>query len=1393
MINVGPQIDTEMVTTRGDMFQVETEDYQASQPSLLEITAHRRDSWKLLNFLKPREGLAWLCFGDFNEILHLHKKQGGAVRPYHQMEEFSRSLIECGLSDMGFEGNKFTWCNNREGPFFTKERLDRALGNLELTLNFSECRIQALAAQSSDHSPLVMHLKQGGRRYISNGNGKERIFRYEASWKMHEDCNTIVTNCWSPQLHQRGLHMWWSQQCLRKCKEGLVKWSNTILIQQRKVIQSKLAQLAILQEDNTGADNSTIRELQRELDKLLEEENVKWKQRAKQAWLKNGDSNSKFFHRCANQRRKTNEINCLVREDGSLSRDLEEISECFGNYYQSLFTLDDPVGIDGCIARLDRKVDRNMNSLLDADFSAGEVKEALFQMNPLRSPGPDGFPAEFYQAHWNIVGDKVTQAVLEVLNSGGDISGINQTFIVLIPKAKGPKTVKDFRPISLCNLLYKVVSKVLSNRLKLILPLIVSQTQSAFVPGRMILDNVIVAFETMHSMSIRGGRQQSHMAINLDMSKAYDRVEWVFLQAVMVKLGFSEKWIRLVMGCVTSVSYSLLLNGSSQGFFKPSRGIRQGDPLSPYLFLLVSEVLSSLLNHAERNRRIHGFPIGRGQININHLLFADDCLLFCRAKAEEWATIKYLLSIYEGASGQKINKDKTSIYFSANTKPEAKDYILGLAGTRATKCYERYLGLPSLVGRSRYKAFKNIIDRVKSKVTNWKTKLLSQAGKEVLLKAVIQALPTYSMGVFKLPKVLLMEINKVMNQFWWGKQDKGNKVHWVSWSQMGKSKESGGMGFRDFECFNTALLAKQAWRIIQFLASLASQVLKAKYFRNSSFLQAKLGARPSLIWRSIYSSRALIEKGSIWRIGNGKETKIWKDKWLPQPSCFMVQGHGLINDEEAMVAELINENTKQWDREKILRLLGPSNAAVIQKIHVSTSGARDRLVWLGTKDGGFTVRSGYHLQKELTTVKVFLWRACLESLPTMSNLFKKKIVSSPLCPVCCNSDETTGHILWNCPSAMDVWSYGPKRIQKSSVRAESFFKIIEELRDLCDIQTLGAFAMTARDIWQRRNKLVFEGSFLHPRLLAQRAAHQLEDFKLAQVVPMPDSCLHTNQASIWSPPPEGTVKVNWDVPVSEARDRVGIGLIARHHRGNVIAVKRVAREGCVAPLLAEAMGGLHVAMFASELNLSSVVLEGDSLQVVQGLSLHRERWDSVGLDTKINGTKSMKYHTEKQCLFKNTDKSQTTLGWKVDEGSGNGRLVPITFSVEACRQVLTEMIIVDEMPFRVGKFRKAFDCLWKEDGGFLGSIRDDNDEGCEEGSPVVGLMATNMKQKFDKYWENMDNQNMLIYVGIIRDPRYKMRYLDFGLRKMNANDPTKTIDLSWRVKNAFIRMYEAYI
>lgn len=180
---------------------------------------------------------------------------------------------------------------------------------------------------------------------------------------------------------------------------------------------------------------------------------------------------------------------------------LNDISETFCLDLKDLFSSSNPENIEDCLTHVDRKVYETMNSMLSKDFTADEVKTTLFQMNPLGSPGPNGFSTVFYQTHWDIVGGDVTRAILEVLNKSCDISSINETFIVLIPKIKKPQIVSKYRTISLCNVIYKVVSKVLANRLKLILPQLISPTQSTFVPERLILDNVIVAFEAMHSMS----------------------------------------------------------------------------------------------------------------------------------------------------------------------------------------------------------------------------------------------------------------------------------------------------------------------------------------------------------------------------------------------------------------------------------------------------------------------------------------------------------------------------------------------------------------------------------------------------------------------------------------------------------------------------------------------------------------------------------------------------------------------------------------------------------------------------------------------------------------------------------------------------------------------------
>ena len=181
----------------------------------------------------------------------------------------------------------------------------------------------------------------------------------------------------------------------------------------------------------------------------------------------------------------------------------------------------------------------------------------------------------------------------------------------------------EFRPISLCNVLYKIVSKVIANRLKPLLNSIISDTQSAFIADRLITDNVLIAFESLHHMKNNCTGKTGFMALKLDMSKAYDRVEWSFLEKVLLKLGFQESWVSLIMECITTVTYSILVNGEPKGLITPSRGLRQGDPLSPYLFLFCAEGLNAIFQKAAVDGEIQGFSICRNGPKLTHLFFAD--------------------------------------------------------------------------------------------------------------------------------------------------------------------------------------------------------------------------------------------------------------------------------------------------------------------------------------------------------------------------------------------------------------------------------------------------------------------------------------------------------------------------------------------------------------------------------------------------------------------------------------------------------------------------------------------------------------------------------------------------------------------------------------------------
>jgi hypothetical protein len=695
------------------------------------------------------------------------------------------------------------------------------------------------------------------------------------------------------------------------------------------------------------------------------------------------------------------------------------------------------------------------------DFTTQEVVEALQDMYPTKAPGLDGMSAIFYRTYWDVVGPEVTHVVLSILHSGYMLRKINYTHIALVPKVKNPEYITDFRPISLCNVIYKIVSKVLANRLKKVLPLVLSESQSALVPGRLITDNVLVAFEVMHSMSLKRRGRIGQMAIKLDMSKAYNRMEWIFVEEIMRKLGFAEKWISLIMMCINSASYSVLINGKQCGYFKASRGIHQGDSLSPYLYLLCAEGLSHLFRKASLAGRLTGVAVSQSGPKITHFFFADDSLLFCQASMANCEAVSSILHQYEMASGQQLNRAKTSIFFTKNTSLEMRHYIQGVFQVPEIKNHETYLGLPSFVGRSKTASFSEVQNRVWRRMHGWKEKFLSMGGREVLIKAVAQAIPSYTMSCFRLPDGLCKELNSMFSNFWWGQHDKKNKAHWISWNKMCKPKTEGGLGFRDLRMFNQALLAKQGWRLLNQPSSLFCRVFKAKYFPRCSFLEARVGYRPSYAWKSIALARSVLQLGMRWHIGDGQQVCINKDPWLPISSPFLSFSAQTVLDKDERVSVLINKNTHTWNVEAVHALFSAWEVAAICSIPLPPRPRADRLFWTETTLGLFTVKSAYYLQLQQRAqcvlgesswsgkdakfwkflwslslppkVKKFIWRACLGIIPTNELLWHRHMRKDGFCSVYGCEMESVVHVLWSCSAANDVWLQSGLKVQKKGL------------------------------------------------------------------------------------------------------------------------------------------------------------------------------------------------------------------------------------------------------------------------------------------------------------------------------------------------------------------------
>lgn len=635
-----------------------------------------------------------MLIGDFNETI-LPSDQRGGVYNHSRAALFSNFMSNSNLLDLTTTGGRFTWHRNHNGLRILSKKLDRAVANMNWRLSFPKAFVEVLCRLHSDHNPLLLRF---GGLPLARG---PRPFRFEAAWIDHEEYADLVNRSWESSNHN-------ITAALDKVRENSINFNKEVfgnIFHRKKVIEKRLNGVQNYLERVDSRRHTLIeKELQREYNHILFQEEMLWYQKSRENWVKFGDKNSSFFHAQTIIRRKKNIIHQLQLPNGNWSSDADLLQEEAQAFFKKLFCSSHQHQNRYFQEGTHPTIDNDGKNSLTSPITKKEITAALHSMKPYKSPGPDGFHCIFFKQYWHIVGDDVFHLVNTAFQTGYFNPTISDTLIALIPKIDSPKTFKDFRPISLCNIIYKLITKVLVMRLRPILNNIIGPYQSSFLPGRGTSDNSIVLQEIVHFMR-RSKKKKGYVAFKLDLEKAFDNVNWEFLSACLHDFGFPEITIKLIMHCVTSSTFSILWNGNKMPPFKPTHGLRQGDPLPPYLFILCMEKLSVAINNSVLQGNWDPIRMSSTSPHIFHLLFADDVLLFTKAKKSQIRFIKDLFDRFSKASGLKINLSKSRAFYSSGIPNQKIHSLTSISGIRSTTSLDKYLGFPILKGRPKRSDF----------------------------------------------------------------------------------------------------------------------------------------------------------------------------------------------------------------------------------------------------------------------------------------------------------------------------------------------------------------------------------------------------------------------------------------------------------------------------------------------------------------------------------------------------------------------------------------------------------------------------------------------------------------------------------------------------------------